>query len=145
MSSKESNLTMNRPSHSILNPLVATLALALFGTAGTLGSAALGTAPAAFAQTAPQGAPGTQGGHGKRMGQILLGLGLNDKQKDQIRGIMAAARKQNEGVTDRDVRRANFKKATEQIDTVLTPAQRKQFHDKMAAMRQQYQAGQTSH
>jgi len=139
---------MNRPNRSIANLSVAVLAFTLFGTAGTFGSAALGVAPAALAQAAPEGAPGGPGGtggHGKRMGQVLLGLGLNDKQKDQIRGIMAAARKENEGVTDRDQRRANMKKAFGQIDTVLTPAQRKQFHDKMDAMRKQYQAGQGSH
>jgi Spy/CpxP family protein refolding chaperone len=130
---------MNRPKRTTTRLALAALALGLFGTAGTLGTAVLGTASAASAQAAPEGAPGASTGHhGQRMGQVLL----NDKQKSQIRDIMAAARKQNEGVTDRDVRRANFKKAFGQVNAVLTPDQQKQFKEKMDALRKQNQTGQ---
>jgi Spy/CpxP family protein refolding chaperone len=134
---------MNRPKRTTTRLALAALALGLFGTAGTLGTAVLGTASAASAQAAPEGAPGASTGHhGQRMGQVLLSLNLNDKQKSQIRDIMAAARKQNEGVTDRDVRRANFKKAFGQVNAVLTPDQQKQFKEKMDALRKQNQTGQ---
>jgi len=110
--------------------------------AATLGAAGLGAVPA-FAQqapaaAAPAGAP-QQGHGGKRMGQILMSLNLTDDQKAKIKQIMADARAQNQNVTDRDQRRANFKAAYAKIDTVLTPAQDKELHEKLDAMRAQYQ------
>jgi Spy/CpxP family protein refolding chaperone len=141
---------MNRPIPTTAGRSAAVLAFAL-GLAGTLGTAACSQTSSTGgqttqAQTAQAPVPeGSAGHHGNRMGQILLSLGLSDAQKAQIKDIMAAARKQNEGVTDRDVRRANFKKAYEQVNTILTPAQQKEFKEKMAAMRQQYQAQQPTH
>ncbi|HTJ26879.1 MAG TPA: Spy/CpxP family protein refolding chaperone [Candidatus Limnocylindria bacterium] len=110
----------------------------LWTTVGVAGSAA-GFGPVALAQQAPGGGQGDQGGQGgpnrSRMGRVLMSLGLSDAQKQQIRDIMAAARKQNQGVTDRDQRRANFRAAFAKIDTVLTPAQRDSLHKQMQAMR----------
>jgi Spy/CpxP family protein refolding chaperone len=111
-------------------------AAVVFTGAGTLGPLAAGTVPAAFAQDQPSPAPPSGGGHG-RMGQVLMSLNLNDSQKSQIRSIMADTRKQNENVTDRDTRRANYKAAMTKVEAVLTPAQRTALHAKMDAMRQQ--------
>lgn len=111
-----------------------TVAAGAFDVAGS----AAGFGAAALAQQAPDG--GGQGGQGGpnrgRMGQALMSLGLSDAQKQQIRDIMAGMRKQNQGVTDRDQRRANMKAAFVKIDTVLTPSQRDALHKQMQAMRQ---------
>ena len=65
-----------------------------------------------------------------------MSLNLSDAQKTQIRSIMADTRKQNENVTDRDQRRANYKAAMTKVEAVLTPAQRTELHAKLDAMRQ---------
>ena len=134
---------MTRPDKKLNTLSVAALALALFGGAGTFGTAALGIAPAAVAQDAPQPAGGSQ--HGQRMGQILLSLNLSESQKNRIRDLRSAMIKENAGVTDREQKRANFKKFQAQLDTILTPAQDKEFHAKWDAMRKQYQSQQGSH
>ena len=97
----------------------------------------------AYAQDVQQQSPpaGAQQ-HGQRMGQILMSLNLSDAQKARIKAIVAEARKQNQGVEDRAVKRANMKKAYDQVATVLTPAQAKEFHAKMDAMRKQWQSQQ---
>jgi Spy/CpxP family protein refolding chaperone len=105
-------------------------------TGGTIASIGLNSVPAALAQDQPSGAQPTAGGHGNRMGKMLMSLNLNDAQKTQIRSIIADARKQNQSVTDRDQKRANMKAAYAKVETVLTPAQRNELHAKMAAMRQ---------
>jgi len=61
------------------------------------------------------------------MAQALASLGLTDAQKNQIRAIMSAARKENASA-DPATRRANFQAAFAKIDTVLTPAQRTKLH-----------------
>ncbi len=130
---------MNR---HFLPPTITSIALAfaVLTGSGTVAGIALGFVPAALAQDAPggppPGAPPSAGGH-QRRGQILMSLNLSDGQKAQVRSIIAAARAQNKNVTDRDQRRANMKAAFEKIDTVLTPAQRTQFHTKLAAARAQ--------
>jgi Spy/CpxP family protein refolding chaperone len=134
--------TMSSPLKKLATLSAAFAAFAAVGSAGTLGAAVLGVAPAAFAQDQPAAPPAGAQQRGKRMGEILLSLGLNDTQKSKIKEIMASARKQNEGVTDRSVRRENMKKAYAQVKTVLTPAQAKAFDDKMAAMRKEYQQSQ---
>jgi Spy/CpxP family protein refolding chaperone len=111
---------------------------ALLTGGGTVASIALGTVPAALADDAPSGPP-AGGPHGHRMGQMLMSLNLSDDQKQRISAIMADARKQNADVTDRDQRRANMKAAIAKVDTVLTPAQRTEWHAKMEAARQQTQ------
>jgi len=94
------------------------------------------------------GAPGGgQGRGGRGMGKILQGLGLSDAQKSQIRAIMADVKKKNAGLdrTDpasRATMRANMQAGYAQIDAVLTPAQRDQFHAKLKAMRAKYQKNQ---
>jgi Spy/CpxP family protein refolding chaperone len=136
---------MTRPDKKLNTLSVAALAFALFGGAGTVGTAALGIAPAAVAQDAqaPQPAGGSQ--RGQRMGQILLSLNLSESQKNRIRDLRSAMIKENAGVTDREQKRANFKKFQAQLDTILTPAQDKEFHAKWDAMRKQYQSQQGSH
>jgi Spy/CpxP family protein refolding chaperone len=119
--------------------LTAVLAMSLFCGGVSIAGAAGGFGAAASAQQAPGGDQGGQGGHGgpnARMGQVLMSLGLSDAQKQQIRDIVADARKKNQGVTDRDQRRATMKAAFAKVDTVLTPAQRDSFHKQMQAMRQ---------
>jgi Spy/CpxP family protein refolding chaperone len=134
---------MTRPGKKLTTLSVAALAFALFGGAGTLGTAALGIAPAAVAQDAQPPAGPSQ--RGQRMGQILLSLNLSDGQKNRIRDLRSAMIKENAGVTDREQKRANFKKFQAQLDTILTPAQAKEFHAKWDAMRKQYQSQQGSH
>jgi Spy/CpxP family protein refolding chaperone len=73
------------------------------------------------------------------MAQALMGLGLSDAQKTQIRDIMSAARAQNAGA-DADTRRANMKAAMAKIDTILTPDQRTKLHAKLAELRKQREA-----
>ena len=129
---------MTSPIRKIATLSAALVAFAAAGSAATMGTAIFGTAPAAFAQDAQTQPSG--GGHGgQRMGQILLSLGLSDAQKAKIKDIVGAARKQNEGVTDRTVKRQNMMKAYEQVETVLTPAQDKVFKEKRDEMRKQYQ------
>ena len=124
-----------RLKHSFLSVALAT---ALLTGGGTFAAVALGSVPAALAQDQPGGPPPpAQGGHGNRMGKMLMSLNLTEAQKTQIRAIMADARKQNHNLTDRDQRRANMKAAMDKVETVLTPAQRTELHAKMEAMRQQ--------
>lgn len=115
------------------------MAGAFIGGGGTLAAIGLGAVPPALAQDQPGGGPPPSGSPhgGNRMGKILMSLNLTDAQKTQIRSIIADTRKQNQNITDREQRRANFKAAYAKIDDVLTPDQRKQLHDKMDAMRQQ--------
>lgn len=117
------------------------MAGALLAGGGTIASIALGAVPAALADDAPGGPP-AGGPHGRRMGQMLMSLNLSDDQKQRIRAIMADARNQNADVTDRDQRRANMKGALAKVDTVLTPAQRTEWHAKMEAGRRQAQGAQ---
>jgi Spy/CpxP family protein refolding chaperone len=72
------------------------------------------------------------------MAEALMGLGLSDAQKSQIRDIMSAARKQSAGA-DPATRRANFAAAMAKIDTVLTPDQRTKLHQKLDQMRSERQ------
>jgi Spy/CpxP family protein refolding chaperone len=84
--------------------------------------------------------PGAAAGGRHLMAQALMGLGLTDAQKSQIRDIMSAARKDNANA-DPATRRANYKAAFEKIDTILTPDQRTQLHAKLAELRKERQAG----
>jgi Spy/CpxP family protein refolding chaperone len=77
------------------------------------------------------------------MAQALMGLGLTDAQKSQIRDIMSAARKDNANA-DPATRRANYKAAFEKIDTILTPEQRTQLHAKLAELRKERLQGAAS-
>ncbi len=118
--------------------LALTLATALLAGGGTSAGIALGTLPAASAQDQPAGGPPPGASRG-RMGKVLMSLNLSDEQKTRIRAIMADTRKQNATITDRDQKRANYKAAMAKVETVLTPAQRTEFHTKLEAMRQQDQ------
>jgi len=121
---------MNHPSlrlSVLAGALAATTALnGLVAVAGT----AWGSTPAALAQAGPPA--GARGG-GRRFGEMLAKLGLNDAQKARIKGIMKSARDQNQNVTDPEQRRANFRAAFAKVEDVLTPAQR----DKLKQMRAQ--------
>ncbi len=113
------------------------------GVAGVAG-VSTGVTPAALAQA--QGGPpgGPQGGGRHVMAQALMSLGLSDDQKGKIRDIMGDVRKQNEGVTDPDARRANYKAGYAKIETVLTPDQRTKFHAKLDEMRKEREQQQGS-
>ncbi len=118
------------------------LATVLVTGGGTFAAIATGSVPAALAQDQASPAPAMPPGGGRgRMGKALMSLNLSDAQKTQIRGIMADVRKQNESVTDRDQKRANYKAAMTKVEAVLTPAQRTELHAKMDAMRPPDQAG----
>ena len=80
---------------------------------------------------------GPSGGR-HRMAEALMGLGLSDAQKAQVRDIMSAARKQSAGA-DQATRRANFQAAMAKIDTILTPDQRTKLHAKLDQMRNERQ------
>jgi Spy/CpxP family protein refolding chaperone len=121
---------------STARAVTAAAASALLWITVGVGGAAAGLGPVALAQQASDGGQGAQGGSNhNHMGEVLMSLGLSDAQKQQIRDIVADARKQNQGVTDRDQRRANMKAAFAKIDAVLTPEQRDQLHKQMQAMR----------
>jgi Spy/CpxP family protein refolding chaperone len=89
-------------------------------------------------------AGGPQGGGRHMMAQALMGLGLSDDQKGKIRDIMGGVKKQNEGVTDPEIRRANYKAGFAKIETVLTPDQRTKLHAKMDEMRKEREQQQGS-
>jgi Spy/CpxP family protein refolding chaperone len=101
-----------------------------------------GTVSAVSAQSdAPAaGAPPAGPQRGRRFGQMLLALNLTDAQKTQIRQIVAAARQQNQSVTDPQVKRSTMRAAYAKVQTVLTPAQRAKLQSEMAAARAQRQS-----
>ena len=103
---------------------VATVALSVAGF--TARDIALGSVPAVSAQAAPgQGAPGGPGGHGnQRFAKMLMSLNLSDDQKNQIRSIMADARAKSKTLTDPQDKRKTMFGAFQNIEAVLTPAQK---------------------
>ncbi|MBD5656774.1 MAG: hypothetical protein IAI50_16570 [Candidatus Eremiobacteraeota bacterium] len=73
----------------------------------------------------------------RRMAEVLRSLDLSDEQKQQIREIMTATRKENANA-DPSTRGTNMRAAYAKIsDTVLTPDQRSKFQAKMAQMRKE--------
>ncbi|HMD03040.1 MAG TPA: Spy/CpxP family protein refolding chaperone [Candidatus Baltobacteraceae bacterium] len=109
------------------------------GSSGQSTTAAAQNGAAAPADQATGGAPGTGSGRGRRFGELLKSLNLTPQQTEQIKAIVADARKKSEGA-DRETRRANMRAAYDKIETtVLTPPQRAEFQKKLAAMRAQYQ------
>lgn len=108
--------------------------------AALLGSVML-TALPALAQDQPAGGP-PAARRGNVMGKMLLHLNppLTNEQKSRIRQMRADMMKQNQGVSDRSVRRAHAKAFYAQINGVLTPAQAADFKNKMATMRAKYRA-----
>ncbi|MBV8151025.1 MAG: hypothetical protein JOY59_05660 [Candidatus Eremiobacteraeota bacterium] len=110
--------------------------------AGAIGVAFLAlSAPFAMPALAQQGPPPGGGRHGNPMVKVIENIKppLSDAQKSRIRAIYADARKQNENVTDRDQRRANMRKASEQIRALLGPEQQKSYDAQIKAMRARYQ------
>lgn len=67
--------------------------------------------------------------------RAMRGLGLSAAQRQQIAGIMKASRAASKGA-DPQTRRANRLAMRQQIDGVLTPDQRTQFHAKLAQAHQ---------
>lgn len=106
----------------------------LFGIAAL--AAGLAVPAAAFAQQAPP-APGVaQPGmhhHHNKFRSALRGVNLSAGQKTQIDQIYAQARGQNKNA-DQATRKANRARVRQQVEGVLTQAQRDQLH---AAMRQE--------
>ena len=123
--------------------LAATLLFAAGCSAQHSDSDSAGSGASAAAGGASSSASGATGATGSgqspqargRMGQVLLSLDLTDDQKAKIKQIMADTRKQNEAVTDRAEKRANFRLAFQKVEAVLTPDQQAKFKAKMAAMR----------
>ena len=102
---------------------------------------------AASAQTFPNpGAPGSapsaqqpgqqpaQHHHRNPFMRAMRGLGLSAAQRQQIVSIMKNSRAANKSA-DAQTRRANRLAMRQQIDGVLTPDQRTQFHAKLAQAR----------
>ena len=90
---------------SIRNMLSATL-LSAGAAVAAASSMSIATAADVAATPPPAGAPGPHGWHHHRGPWRLLGkLGLNDAQKQQIKGIMTAARPQMQSL--REQMRAN--------------------------------------
>jgi len=114
------------------------LALALGGCSGSNSGSG---SPRAAGGGGAYGAGGGSPANGRRhMAEALMGLGLSDVQKSEIREIMGAARKASAGA-DPETRRANFKAAFAKIDAVLTPDQRTKLHAKLDEMRKERQQG----
>jgi Spy/CpxP family protein refolding chaperone len=124
------------------NPYVTIVLLATLATAC---SRPASTTDATNVQPGAAGAM-SQGGAARthRFAKILETLNLSDAQKDKIRAIMADARAKSKDA-DPETRKANFKAAFAQIDTILSPDQRTQLHAKLQSMRrnQETPAGST--
>ena len=120
--------------HVALAAIAGAFALALAGCTGSNAGSAGGASQDAGGTAAVGGPSG--GRH--RMAEALMGLGLSDAQKAQVRDIMSAARKQSAGA-DQATRRANFQAAMAKIDTILTPDQRTKLHAKLDQMRNERQ------
>ncbi len=107
-----------------------------------LGAVMFGALPALAQDGPPPGGPGGAQRGGQMMAKMLMSLNppLSDKQKAQIIEMRKAMEKQNEGVTDREQRRANMKAFYEKINGVLTSAQQADFKKKRDEMRAKYQA-----
>jgi Spy/CpxP family protein refolding chaperone len=103
------------------------------GSSGASSGAAGGSMQGGAGPAAPGGSPMASR---RRMGKILLSLGLSDDQKSQIRTIMRNARKDSMNA-DGPTRKANFQAALAKIDTVLSPDQRTKFDAEMRAGRGQ--------
>jgi len=110
-------------------------ALAIAGCSHSADTSTTGGADSSAAQPGSAGAM-AQGGAARthRLGRILKSLNLTPAQEDQIKTIMADARSKSAGA-DPQTKRDNFKAALAQVDQVLTPAQRTEFHAKIQAMR----------
>jgi Spy/CpxP family protein refolding chaperone len=89
------------------------------------------------APSAPQTQQQPQPQHHRRHNPYLhamRGLGLSPAQRQQIAGIMKSSRAASKGA-DPQTRHANRLAMQQQIDGVLTPDQRTQFHAKLAQAR----------
>jgi Spy/CpxP family protein refolding chaperone len=107
-----------------------------------LGASAQTPLPGAVQPGVP-GAPGAGGTHrhGGRHGgmmRMLRTLNLTAAQNQQIQTIMQQSRNQNQNVTDPATRRANRQRTHQQIEAVLTPAQRTQLQQEMKQQRQRH-------
>lgn len=102
-------------------------------------SAAVVVPTAALAQNAPPpgppngphavSAPAGQHGHHRhnRFMHALGSLNLSDAQRAQIRDTIRQTRQSNQSA-DPQTRRANVRAMRQQVEAILTPAQRAQFH-----------------
>jgi Spy/CpxP family protein refolding chaperone len=107
--------------------------------------AALTLPAAAFAQQAPAAppaaaapAPGMQRHHGAYL-SALKQVNLSDAQRQQIRAAMLKTRQANQNA-DPDTRRANRQALRAQIDGIMTPDQRTQFHTALRQARRNARA-----
>ncbi len=75
------------------------------------------------------------------MRAALAKLNLSDAQKQQIHDAMRQSRQATRNA-DEATRKANREKLRAQIDGILTPDQRAQFHGEMQAMRARHAAHQ---
>jgi Spy/CpxP family protein refolding chaperone len=116
--------------------LTAAAAVALTLSLFTIGDLALGRITPAAAQTA--NGPAMSGGQGyakgrQRFAKMLMSLNLSDGQKSQIRSIMADARAKNKTLTDPQDKRKTMFGAFQNIEAVLTPAQKTKLYAERAA------------
>ncbi len=134
-------MNIERATGTTLRIAAAFAAFTLSSGVAAVAGVSAGLTPAALAQ-AQGGPPPGAGRH--MMAQALMSLGLSDDQKGKIRDIMSDVKKQNEGVTDPETRRANYKAGYTKIETVLTPDQRTKLHAKMEEMRKEREQQQGS-
>jgi Spy/CpxP family protein refolding chaperone len=116
--------------------LTAMAAVVLTLSAFTLGDLALGRITPASAQAAP--GPGGGQGHGKgrqQFAKMLMTLDLSDSQKGQIRSIMSDARAKSKTLTDPQDKRKTMFAAFQNIEAVLTPAQKTKLDAERAAFK----------
>jgi Spy/CpxP family protein refolding chaperone len=106
--------------------------------AAVLAAATAGIAPAAFAQPSPAPAASAPARHhhGNAYMRALRSVDLTDAQRTQIRTLMTNARTNMQSTSDPAARKANFQHLREQIEAVLTPAQRTKLQQTLAAQRQ---------
>jgi Spy/CpxP family protein refolding chaperone len=117
---------------SIRNAVSATLLAA--GAVLSAGAVAASAADLSTAASPPPGAPGPHGWHHHRGPWHMLGqLGLSAEQKEQIKGIMTAARPQMQSLREQAMAQKAEMRA--QVLKVLTPAQQTQLTALEAQMR----------
>ncbi len=77
------------------------------------------------------------GGGGGRQAALLKQLNLTPDQQSKADAILAQARQQAQGSDDPDARRAAMKAAMQQVQALLTPAQKAKLQELRAAQQQQ--------
>jgi len=119
---------------------LAVAAVAAFSAPLAAGAQTTAPPPPAAAPAPPSGAA-HRGHHAGPWMQSLHSLQLGDDQRRQIAALIKASHQANRGA-DRDTRRANAKQLHAQIEALLSPGQRVQFH---AELRRERAARRVAH